>query len=62
MVKYYRRNGAMKLLTISSGFLGLLYCFWGILGMHFTYDSLLNLFKALVYLACIIPAFLLLLK
>jgi len=34
----------MKLFTISGGFLGLLYCFWGILGMHFTYSSLLMLF------------------
>ncbi len=44
MVKYYRHNGAMKLFTISGGFLGLIYCFWGILGMNFTYNSLLNLF------------------
>lgn len=35
----------MKLFTISSGFLGLMYCIWGILNMHFTYNSFINLFK-----------------
>ena len=44
VVKYYKHNGVMKLFTISGGFLGLMYCFWEILSMHFTYNSLLNLF------------------
>ncbi len=44
MVKYYKHNGSMKLFTISSGFLGLMYCIWGIINMHFTYSSLDSLF------------------
>ena len=50
----------MKLFTISSGFLGLMYCIWGILNLHFTYNSFTNLLNEITsngYLVFILGMF-----
>jgi hypothetical protein len=38
----------MKLFTISGGFLGLIFCFWGIRNLHFTYNSFINLINEII--------------
>ena len=50
----------MKLFTISGGFLGLMYCIYRILNMHFTYNSFINLFHEITrngYLGYILGMF-----
>ncbi|MHA2008934.1 MAG: hypothetical protein ACXABO_16050 [Promethearchaeota archaeon] len=48
IVKYYKHNNSMKILTIIGGFLGFIYCYYGILNMRFVYKDVMHLLAQLI--------------
>lgn len=47
MAKYYKQNWLVKFFTVAGGFIGLMYCFFGILDVDISYKSFSSLMTQL---------------